>query len=166
VRARKGSNKESAAIAICTKSVLHKRGRTLKKYSKGRLITQRKFRGGAPPQIVAAAKNVVAALEADLQEARKSNPNNDYTIPYTIDVSTIPNYKTGIEYLQAKLASNMPSMLNLRSGLGNVFGTGDTKFEKDGVKETLSDLLQNNGKLETTRPILSNNVSILRQLSL
>ena len=49
VRARKGSNKESAAIAICTKSVLHKRGRTLKSYSRKRLITQKKFRGGEPP---------------------------------------------------------------------------------------------------------------------
>ena len=46
VRARKGSTKESAAIAICTKSVLHKRGRTLKSYRKGKLVTQKKFRGG------------------------------------------------------------------------------------------------------------------------
>jgi hypothetical protein len=46
VRARKGSNKESAAIAICTKSVLHKRGRTMKRYSRGRLSTQKKLRGG------------------------------------------------------------------------------------------------------------------------
>lgn len=50
VRARKGSTKESAAIAICTKSVLQKRGRTIKKYRKGRLTTQKKFRGGADPQ--------------------------------------------------------------------------------------------------------------------
>ena len=42
VRARKGSNKESAAIAICTKSVLQTRGRTLKNYSRKRLITQKK----------------------------------------------------------------------------------------------------------------------------
>lgn len=41
VRARKGSNKESAAIAICTTSVLQKRGRTMRKYRKGRLQTQR-----------------------------------------------------------------------------------------------------------------------------
>ncbi len=41
VRARKGSNKESAAIAICTKNVLQTRGRTMKKYRKGRLITQK-----------------------------------------------------------------------------------------------------------------------------
>lgn len=48
VRARKGSNKESAAIAICTKSVLQTRGRTMKSYSRKRLITQKKLRGGAP----------------------------------------------------------------------------------------------------------------------
>jgi hypothetical protein len=44
VRVRRGSNKESAAIAICTKSILQSRGRTLKKFSckKGaKLTTQR-----------------------------------------------------------------------------------------------------------------------------
>lgn len=46
VKTRKGSTKESAAIAICTKSVLQTRGRTLKRYRKGRLTTQRKRRGG------------------------------------------------------------------------------------------------------------------------
>jgi hypothetical protein len=42
VKARPKSSKESAAIAICTKSVLQTRGRTIKKYRKGRLITQKK----------------------------------------------------------------------------------------------------------------------------
>ncbi len=42
VKARKGSNKESAAIAICTVSVLHPRGKTMKRYRKGRLTTQRR----------------------------------------------------------------------------------------------------------------------------
>jgi hypothetical protein len=42
VKARKGSTKESAAIGICVKSVLHKRGRTLKRYSKKRLVTQKR----------------------------------------------------------------------------------------------------------------------------
>jgi hypothetical protein len=42
VKARKGSTKESAAIAICTTSVLHTRGRTIKRYRKGKLRTQRK----------------------------------------------------------------------------------------------------------------------------
>ncbi len=44
VKARKGSNAESAAIAICTKSVLYPRGKTLKRYTKGRLVTQRRRR--------------------------------------------------------------------------------------------------------------------------
>ena len=42
VRARPKSSKESAAIAICTKSVLQTRGLTMKRYRKGRLITQRR----------------------------------------------------------------------------------------------------------------------------
>ena len=46
IKPRKGSTKESGAIAICTTSVLHPRGRTLKRYRKGRLVTQKKFRGG------------------------------------------------------------------------------------------------------------------------
>jgi hypothetical protein len=42
IRPRKGSNKESAAIAICTKTVLFPKGKTIKRYSKKRLITQRR----------------------------------------------------------------------------------------------------------------------------
>ncbi len=42
VKTRKGSSKESAAIAICTKSVLHTRGRTIRKYKKGKLYTQKR----------------------------------------------------------------------------------------------------------------------------
>jgi hypothetical protein len=37
----KARNKESAAIGICTKSVLQTRGRTMKRYRKGRLTTQK-----------------------------------------------------------------------------------------------------------------------------
>ncbi len=42
IRPRKGSNKESAAIAICTKTVLYPKGKTIKRYSKKRLTTQRR----------------------------------------------------------------------------------------------------------------------------
>lgn len=42
VKPRRGSTKESAAIAICTTTILHPRKRTLKKYRKGRLVTQRR----------------------------------------------------------------------------------------------------------------------------
>lgn len=46
VKVRPGSTKESAAIAICTKTILQSRGRTLKRFSckKGaKLQTQRAF---------------------------------------------------------------------------------------------------------------------------
>jgi hypothetical protein len=42
VKARKGSSAESAAIAICTTSILYPRGRTIKRYRKGRLLTQKR----------------------------------------------------------------------------------------------------------------------------
>jgi hypothetical protein len=61
VKARKGSNPESAAIAICTTSVLQTRGKTLKRYRKGRVTTQRKFRGG---DIAVDAKNIVDKIVA------------------------------------------------------------------------------------------------------
>jgi hypothetical protein len=38
------NNPEAKAISICTKSVLFKRGRTIKRYTKGRLITQKRRR--------------------------------------------------------------------------------------------------------------------------
>ncbi len=53
VRARPKSTKESAAIAICTKSVLQTRGLTMKRYKKKRLITQKKFRGGCSDSVCA-----------------------------------------------------------------------------------------------------------------
>ncbi len=42
IRPRRGSTKEGAAIAICTKTVLYPKGKTLKRYSKKRLTTQRR----------------------------------------------------------------------------------------------------------------------------
>jgi hypothetical protein len=42
VKTRKGSSKESAAIAICTTSILYPRGRTIKRYRKDRLLTQKR----------------------------------------------------------------------------------------------------------------------------
>lgn len=46
VKARRGSSKEKGAIAICVKSVLQKKGRTLKKFKCGRrprVLTQRRL---------------------------------------------------------------------------------------------------------------------------
>lgn len=45
VKARKGSTAEQGAIAICVKSVLHRRGRTIKKFKCGKkpkLVTQKR----------------------------------------------------------------------------------------------------------------------------
>lgn len=79
VKPRKGSTKESGAIAICTTSVLHPRGRTLKRYRRGRLTTQKKFRGGlfgmssnATPADSQAQKNdIIKSLAALRVSGRK-----------------------------------------------------------------------------------------------
>ena len=74
VKARKGSNKESAAIAICTTSVLHTRGRTLKKYRRGRLVTQRRKRGGmfwSPPPKVAPRSDDLPRVGSVLQTVER-----------------------------------------------------------------------------------------------
>ncbi len=45
IRPRKGSTAESAAIGVCVKSVLHRRGRTIKTFrcgKKARLVTQKR----------------------------------------------------------------------------------------------------------------------------
>lgn len=45
LKARKGSTKEQGAIAVCVKSVLQTRGRTLKKFKcgkKAKLVTQKR----------------------------------------------------------------------------------------------------------------------------
>lgn len=44
VKAREGSTPEGAAIAICTKTLLFPAGRTIKRYKKGRLTTQKRRR--------------------------------------------------------------------------------------------------------------------------
>ncbi len=50
IKPRRGSNKESAAIAICTKSVLQTRGRTLRRFTckngKPNVQTQKSPAGG------------------------------------------------------------------------------------------------------------------------
>lgn len=79
IQARKGSTKESAAIAICTKSVLQKHGRTLKRYRKGRLITQKKFRGGLNIPGVVSGRSTPSTLQQvqqgfrDIQASRMAD---------------------------------------------------------------------------------------------
>lgn len=50
IKSRKGSTKEQGAIAVCVKSVLQTRGKTIKKFKCGkkpRLITQKRKTGTA-----------------------------------------------------------------------------------------------------------------------
>lgn len=50
IRPRRGQSKESGAIGVCVKSVLQRRGRTLKKFRCGRkpmLVTQKPLKGGS-----------------------------------------------------------------------------------------------------------------------
>ena len=50
IRPRKGKSKESGAIGVCVRSVIQRRGRTLKKFKCGRkpmLVTQQPLRGGS-----------------------------------------------------------------------------------------------------------------------
>jgi hypothetical protein len=46
IKPNKGSTKEGAAIAICTKAILHPQGRTIRRFSmrrgKPRLVTQKR----------------------------------------------------------------------------------------------------------------------------
>jgi hypothetical protein len=124
VKARKGSNKESAAIAICTKSVLQKRGRTLKSYRKGRLVTQRKLRGGAG--FVEAAKAKAAALKAravdklgDVREGvvGKLGKLNKWSYDQTAEqyseelIEDLKEYFNGDEFQKLKNTSPAPETL-------------------------------------------------------
>lgn len=80
VKARKGSTKESAAIAICTKSVLQTRGRTMKRYRKGRLVTQKKLRGGVDP-IVAKGNTFINYLADEIDQGHGREVTADITDP-------------------------------------------------------------------------------------
>ena len=163
VKARKGSSKESAAIAICTKSVLHPRGRTLKRYRKGRLTTQRKFRGGdsdkanaeALVQAFSAAKegdvftfdktkaeSALAYLKPRLEQAKVARMND-------------PNqsYKAAAKQTLASAASNLKGLFGRRGGgrteetieiLERLASGGSTTIDEDkwGYVEVMKEALR------------------------
>lgn len=105
VRTRKNSNKESAAIAICTTSVLHPRGRTLKKYSRKRLVTQKKKpRGGAATTMIddtndwskyweelrsLSGRNDITLDVRRIAQEIESNVDLTYSVMYRTDVDNI-----------------------------------------------------------------------------
>jgi hypothetical protein len=70
IKARKGSTKEQGAIAVCVKSVLQTRRRTLKKFRCGKngyLRTQALLRGGAHGELWAAISQDVDSMTRAIQ---------------------------------------------------------------------------------------------------
>jgi hypothetical protein len=132
----------------------------MKSYSRRRLITQRKFRGGETPDV--AAKQIVAALQADVGQMG--------TLPHTVDISHIPNYAEGIRHIMSKLNSWKPSLLNMKRAIGSITGTNGTGDKVDGLKEDLQDLLDGAGKMNITseidRKVFTDSVKTLATVSL
>lgn len=101
VRARKGSNKESAAIAICTKTVLQKRGRTIKRYRKGRLTTQKKLRGG---KLVPGSRTVPVIDWKFISETMRNAPDSETGNGFdTLEKTPELKYEEGNEYAEKVL---------------------------------------------------------------
>lgn len=130
VKARKGSTKESAAIAICTTTILHPHKRTLKSYRKGRLVTQKKKRGGMSlnpfststseptlqgtnPAITMEAQKVIENIDSQVKAI--GDVDGNYMI--TVDVSS-PQTKMAIDDIIAKLHSKYTT----KSGISKAFG--------------------------------------------
>jgi hypothetical protein len=161
VKARKGSNKESAAIAICTTTLLHRRGRTLKSYRKGRLVTQkkRKMRGGNED----AAKKLVEALEAERYDL-----TNEEEETFTFDAATAAAAKSYFEpllqsgpglatrakealsgvaskvkgFFSKKTAGGRESAMKLLTALAATGTFTTTESDLASIKDTLSEAMQ------------------------
>lgn len=143
VRARKGSNKESAAIAICTKSVLQKRGRTMKRYSRKRLITQKKFLGGA----------TTSRWKSYSDRAARANPSDLVRIAQDMQSDTListpssidEEYVDGLFVMALKKGSRPLIQALYQKGISKEFMLRniDTLVSEDipeDVKSTLHDL--------------------------
>ncbi len=165
VKARKGSNKESAAIAICTTSVLHPRGRTLKSYRKGRLMTQkrRKVRGGGPIHDNAKAILNTIFVAVNEQNVPEFDPDTSSANQYDIDIS-IPvvsrENDAAIDLIISKL-DQIKSSRSATSRAAQAFelakgavGTLAARFSKKGgaVTQGLTEMLK---KLKTGTATLS-----------
>lgn len=131
VKARKGSTKESAAIAICTTTILHPRKRTIKRYRKGRLVTQkRKMRGGDQ----SAAQRVIDSLRTQIEGV-------EMTSQTTVKIPP-EDAKGALEYLEPKLvamkAANPGIKATLKNAVSGFFskktGGGDTEFTIETLK--------------------------------
>lgn len=149
VKARKGSTKESAAIAICTKSVLQTRGKTMKRYRKSRLTTQRKLRGGQqqPPiqlqdfLVDIPEKGIMVIVNA-LKAASKDKKKSDTT---AVSIPNSEQIGNAVEYL--KLLLEWQKTNKDKSGLSRIISVGNASTE-DTI--TMLDTLNKNKRVITT----------------
>ena len=139
VKARRGSSKESAAIAICTTTVLHPRKRTLKSYRRGRLVTQkrRKMMGGD-------ANTAVATVLKEIEENAQQDVYDEATV--TVDPAVAAEANTII----------IPALEKMRADKG-VFGFLKAKGSTVSTSDIKSDLttLAQRGSFTEKRDTLS-----------
>jgi hypothetical protein len=105
VKARRGSTKEKGAIAICVKSMLHTKGRTLKRFScgkKARLITQkRKSKGGATTTGVIYEKwGVYSDRLTEIVNEPNINDEKFDSLMDEVDNDQTINFQDGLEFAQ------------------------------------------------------------------
>ena len=145
VKARRGSNKESAAIAICTTSVLQKRGRTMKRYRKGRLTTQRKFRGGISmgSDFVQHGQQKTITAQLYTSVLGKSGETD-----VDVDVSGVPDFMNELNKMLAKITQSQDTQKSFLqravSKVGNM--TGNVASKADTIA-FLNSLISNKGKI-------------------
>lgn len=146
VRAR---NKESAAIAICTKSVLQTRGRTLKRYKKGRLTTQRKFRGGTKEALTQIAADLDNQTPAITNAFGTGNLKMEYTptvgpevIAAALAVVPTAEAPSGFFGRFRKVFSSKPPEEKVREFLEEVSKTNSYTFSSIGEPESMSNHLR------------------------
>lgn len=161
VRARKGSNKESAAIGICTKSVLQSRGKTMKRYRRGRLTTQAKFRGGEdePLPHLTPEQNTeaLALLEAsellrDIDYRQNKDWNDDHMRKQTLlydqsKAARVRDYLVPI--IEAQKASNPGLTSRAKDAASNAFGSVTGFFKKSGGGESERAIVMLNALADT-----------------
>jgi hypothetical protein len=126
VKARRGSSKESAAIAICTTTILHPRKRTLKSYRRGRLVTQkRKVRGGGvEDDAKTLAMEITKQMKTQNDELQgKLGKGTAYGIRVTIPPS--PGNDAAIDNMIAKLQARQAAKSALQRAAAAVAAAVD-----------------------------------------
>ena len=126
VKARKGSSKESAAIAICTSTVLHPRKRTLKSYRRGRLVTQKKMKGGD-------AATAVATVLGEIEKNAQQDIYDEATV--TVDPAVAAEANTVILPALDKMKADK-GMFGFLKAKGTTVSTSDIKSDLTTLAQT------------------------------